>query len=301
MLLLDTASLYYRAFYGLPTTLRAPDGTVSNAVRGLLDFVSTLQTNYQPDVIVACWDDDWRPDWRVELIASYKAHRVMEEIETTVGIEIEIEETPDELAPQIPAIAEGLGLLGIPVIGVPGAEADDVIGTLTHKATGPVDIITGDRDLFQLINDEKRVRVLYTAKGVSKLDVYDDAALFDRFGVHANQYVDFAVLKGDPSDGLPGVAGIGDKTAALLLGKYQNIAGIEAAAADPNSEIKPRARENLLASAEYLIAARKVVTVRPDLKIKIPTMRRPNKAGFAEFSDEWGLGSVAERALKAFG
>lgn len=301
MLLLDTASLYYRAFYGLPTSLKAPDGTVSNAVRGLLDFVSTLQTIHQPDVLVACWDDDWRPDWRVELIASYKAHRVMEVVETVVDVEVEVEETPDDLAPQIPAIAEGLELLGIPVIGVPGAEADDVIGTLTNKATGPVDIVTGDRDLFQLIDDQRHVRVLYTAKGVSKLVVYDDAALFDRFGVHANQYVDFAVLKGDPSDGLPGVAGIGDKTAAQLLSKYETIAGIEAAAADPKSEVKPRVRENLLASADYLVAARKVVTVRPDLKIKIPTMRRPNKNEFSEFSDEWGLGSVAERALKAFG
>lgn len=301
MLLLDTASLYYRAFYGLPTSLKAPDGTVSNAVRGLLDFVSTLHTTHQPDVLVACWDDDWRPDWRVELIPSYKAHRVVEVIETEADAELEIEETPDELALQIPAIAEGLELLGIPVIGVADAEADDVIGTLTHKAKGPVDIVTGDRDLFQLIDDEQSVRVLYTAKGVTKLDVYDDAALFARFGVHAHQYVDYAVLKGDPSDGLPGVAGIGDKIAAQLLAKYKTIAGIEAAAADSTSEIKPRVRENLLASADYLVAARKVVTVRPDLKVKIPTMRRANKSGFAEFSAEWGLGSVAERALKAFG
>lgn len=297
LLLLDTASLYYRAFYGLPTSLKAPDGTVSNAVRGVLDFASRLQTQYQPDVMVACWDDDWRPEWRVELIATYKTHRVVEVVE----IGIDEEETPDELADQIPAIAEGLELLGIPVVGAPAAEADDVIGTLATQWKGAVDIVTGDRDLFQLIDDVKPIRVLYTARGVSKLDVFDDAALFAKYGVHADQYVDFAVMRGDPSDGLPGVGGIGDKTAAVLLAEFGSLTAIDKAARDVTSSLKPRVRANLVSSADYIAAARQVVAVKRDMKLPKPKRGKVDTAAFAEFSTEWGLGTVAERALTAFG
>src|SRR5699024_6713900 len=164
LLLLDTASLYFRAFYGVPDSLRAPDGTPVNALRGLLDFVARLVADYRPDALAACWDDDWRPAWRVELLPTYKAHRVEEEVRD----DPDVEETPDLLSPQVPLIAEALTLLGIAVVGAEEYEADDVIGTLSRRWDGPVDIVTGDRDLFQLVDDARGRRVLYTARGVGK-------------------------------------------------------------------------------------------------------------------------------------
>lgn len=290
LLLLDTASLYYRAFFGVPDSLKAPDGTVVNALRGLLDFVANLAKQYEPDAIVACWDDDWRPDWRVDLIPTYKAHRVVEEAE------VDVEETPDLLVPQVPLIAEALGLVGIPVIGAPEAEADDVIGTLVHRWSGPVDVVTGDRDLFQLVSPT--VSVLYTARGVSKHDVVDAEWVRAKYGIDPGQYVDFAVMRGDASDGLPGVAGIGDKTAAVLLAEFGDLDGILAAAEDPDSSIKPRVRANLLASLEYIAAARTVVTVLPDLPLDVPALG-PIDSAFPDFAARWGLGSVADRLTTA--
>ena len=171
LLLLDSASLYFRAFFGVPDSLKAPDGTVVNAVRGMLDFVATLAAQYRPDAIVAAWDDDWRPAWRVDLIPSYKAHRVAE----VTSADLSEEEVPDLLSPQVPVIAEALTMLGIPVVGAEGAEADDIIGSLARLWEGPVDIVTGDRDLFQLIDDDHPTRVLYTARGVGNHDVVDAA------------------------------------------------------------------------------------------------------------------------------
>ncbi|MDQ3591506.1 MAG: 5'-3' exonuclease, partial [Actinomycetota bacterium] len=226
LMLLDTASLYFRAYFGVPDTLTAPDGTPVNAVRGLLDFIARLVGDHSPGSLVACWDDDWRPAWRVALLASYKTHRVVEEIPT----DPDIEQTPDPLVVQVPVIAETLALLGMPVVGAPDHEADDVIGSLATQAAGPVDVVTGDRDLFQLVDDERGVRVLYTARGVGRLEVVDAARVRERYGVEPQQYADCAALRGDPSDGLPGVGGIGDKTAAALLAAHGNLAGIVRAA-----------------------------------------------------------------------
>jgi 5'-3' exonuclease len=219
LLLLDSASLYFRAFFGVPDSLKAPDGTVVNALRGILDFTSTLTTQYRPEAIVACWDDDWRPQWRVDLIPSYKTQR----LDTEGG---EADTTGGLLGPQVPLIAEAFALLGIPVVGAADAEADDIIGTFASTWDGPVDIVTGDRDLFQLVDDARGVRVLYVARGVSKHDVVDNAWIRAKYGIDASQYVDFAVMRGDASDGLPGVAGIGDKTAAVLLKEFGDIEGI---------------------------------------------------------------------------
>ena len=161
LLLLDSASLYFRAFFGIPKTLTAPDGTSVNALRGILDFTSSLTTQYAPAAVVACWDDAWRPQWRVDLVDSYKTQRLDAdggEADTTDGL----------LGPQVPLIAEAFGLLGIQVVGAADAEADDVIGTLARRWDGPVDVVTGDRDLFQVVDDARDVRVLYVAKGVSK-------------------------------------------------------------------------------------------------------------------------------------
>lgn len=296
LILLDTASLYFRAFFGLPDSLKAPDGTPVNAVRGLLDFVASLSVQYEPTSIVACWDDDWRPNWRVELLPSYKAHRVVEEAPG-----VDVEETPDLLDVQVPLIAEALSLLAIPVVGAAEAEADDVIGTLVHHWRGPVEVVTGDRDLFQVVDDERSVRVLYTARGVGKHAVVDAEWVRERYGIEPGQYVDFAVLRGDASDGLPGVAGIGEKTAARLLAEYGDLDAIVAAADDPASSLKPRARQSIIDSAGYITAAREVVRVRADLDLGAPEALTPlgqdRAEAFRDFAARWGLGGAAERVL----
>jgi 5'-3' exonuclease len=301
LMLLDSASLYFRAFFGVPDSLKAPDGTVVNAVRGLLDFVATLSAKYQPDAIVACWDDDWRPAWRVELLPSYKTHRVLEVIEG----DVDVEETPDLLSPQVPIIAEALGLVGIPVVGAIGAEADDIIGTLAPAWDGPVDVVTGDRDLFQLVDDAQPVRVLYTARGVGNHDVVDNTWIRAKYAIDAAQYVDFAVMRGDASDGLPGVPGIGEKTAARLLATYADLDGIVAAAHDPSTDITPRIRQSLLDSEEYIAVARRVVTVSEDACPTDVPVRSPltddQKSGFTAFGELWGLGGVPTRVIEALG
>src|SRR6218665_1258506 len=265
-MLLDTASLYFRAFYGVPDKVTAPDGSPINAARGLLDIVAKLITLYQPTHIVACWDDDWRPQWRVDLIPSYKAHRVVEV--TDVGPDVE--EVPDPLEAQIPLIRETLGLLGIPIIGVAAHEADDVIGTLATKSSIAVDIVTGDRDLFQLVDDARDVRVIYTARGMSNLEIITDAAVVAKYGVLPSQYADFATMRGDASDGLPGVAGVGEKTAAALLQSHGDLAGIRAAA-DAGEGMNSGLRAKILAASAYLDIAPTVVAVAPDLDIEAPT------------------------------
>ena len=301
LMLLDSASLYFRAFFGVPDSLKALDGTVVNAVRGILDFVATLTTQDHPDAIVACWDDDWRPAWRVDLLPSYKTHRVAEEI---VG-DPDIEETPDLLSPQVPIIAEAMRLIGIPVVGAMGAEADDIIGTLAPAWDGPVDVVTGDRDLFQLVDDAHPVRVLYTARGVGNHDVVDNAWIRTKYAIDAAQYVDFSVMRGDASDGLPGVPGIGEKTAATLLAGYDSLDGIVAAAHDASSDIKPRIRQSLLDSLEYIAVARQVVTVRDDACPTDVVVRTPltddQKATLTTFGEEWGLGGVPGRVIEALG
>jgi 5'-3' exonuclease len=296
-MLLDSASLYFRAFFGVPDSLKAPDGTVVNALRGMLDFVATLTAQYRPDAIVAAWDDDWRPAWRVELIPSYKTHRV---VEVATGVE----EVPDLLSPQVPLIAEALTMLGIPVVGAPGAEADDIIGSLAKVWAGPVDVVTGDRDLFQLVDDTHPTRALYTARGVGNHDVVDRAWIHARYGVEPQQYVDFAVMRGDASDGLPGVPGIGEKTAASLLAAFGDLDGIQAAAHDPASDLRPRIRQSLLDSRDYIAAARTVVAVREDVAsaadvVPLPALSPSVKAALTDFGATWGLGSVPQRVVEA--
>ena len=314
LLLLDSASLYFRAFYGVPDSFKAPDGTVVNALRGLLDFVSTLVDQHSPDAVVACWDDDWRPQWRVDLLPSYKTHRVAQtapdEAGTTGGgagpwaADGAAEESPELLGPQVPLIAEALGILGIPVVGREGAEADDVIGTLAQAWDGPVDVVTGDRDLFQLVDDEAQVRVLYTARGVSSADVVDAAWIRAKYGIEPQQYADFATMRGDTSDGIPGVRGIGDKTAAVLLGEFHDLDGIVAAAQDPDSSIKPRVRQSLLDTRELIDVMRQVVRVRDDVcgtdvVRPLAPLSPEQRDALEAFGTRWGLGGVPDRLVKA--
>ncbi|WP_110241448.1 5'-3' exonuclease [Nocardioides gilvus] len=299
LLLLDTASLYFRAFFGVPDTLRAPDGTPVNAVRGLMDFISRLTEEYDPTHLVCCWDDNWRPQWRVDLVETYKSHRVVEEVAGAA----DVEEVPDPLQVQIPIILDVLAAWGITVIGAEDMEADDVIGTLATGAGMPVDVVTGDRDLFQLVDDEQQVRILYTARGVSKHERVDNAWVRAKYGVEAAQYADFATLRGDASDGLPGVAGVGEKTAASLLTQFHDVAGIVAAAHDEKSGMAAGPRRRILAALDYLEVAPVVVAVRRDLDLDRGSMLRPRQPAdqdaVAALDATWGLGTSSERLALA--
>ncbi len=203
LMLLDSAALYFRAFYGIPAdSMTAPDGTPVNAVRGLLDMIARLVRARRPGCLVACLDADWRPAFRVAAIPSYKTHRANPD---------GTEQVPDALTAQIPVILQVLAAAGVAMAGAPGYEADDVIGTLAARADGPVDVVTGDRDLFQLVDDARQVRVVYTARGMSRLEVVDEAAVAERYQIPGRSYAAFAALRGDPSDGLPGVPGVGGR------------------------------------------------------------------------------------------
>ncbi|MEZ3178943.1 5'-3' exonuclease [Streptomyces pimonensis] len=297
LMLLDTASLYFRAYFGVPESVRAPDGTPVNAVRGLLDFIDRLVKDHRPDRLVACMDADWRPKWRVELIPSYKAHRVAEE--RTAGPDRE--EVPDTLSPQVPVIESVLDAVGVARVGVAGYEADDVIGTFTARAGGPVDIVTGDRDLYQLVDDARGVRVLYPLKGVGTLQVTDEAVLRGKYGVDGRGYADLALLRGDPSDGLPGVPGIGEKTAAKLLAGFGDLAGILAAVDDRQAKLTPSQRKRLEEARPYLAVAPRVVRVAddvplPDVDTALPRGPR-DPAGVESLAARWGLGGSLQRLL----
>ena len=294
-MLLDTPSLYFRAFYGVPDSIRAPDGSPVNAVRGLLDFVARLTTDRSPTHLVACMDNDWRPAFRVDAIPSYKAHRV------ATGDE---EQVPDALTPQVAVIEEVLTAIGVPVVGVDGYEADDVIGTLATHSVRPVDVVTGDRDLFQLVDDARGVRILYTARGVGKHDVVDEAWVAARYGIPGQAYADFATLRGDPSDGLPGVPGIGEKTAASLVTRYGSLAGILAAVEAGDTAMPAGARAKLQAASAYLDVAPVVVAVATDVPVPayddvVPSSPRDPERLLA-LSKRWGLDSSLNRVLTAF-
>ena len=295
LLLLDTPSLYFRAFYGVPESVTAPDGSPVNAIRGLLEFIGFLVERYRPARLVACMDADWRPAFRVELLPTYKAHRVA----PTGG-----ETVPDALTPQVAVIEQVLDAIGLCRLGVPGFEADDVIATLAVRAREPVDIVTGDRDLFQLVDDTKPVRIVYTARGVGKAELVDEAAVTQKYGIPGRAYADFAVLRGDPSDGLPGVAGIGDKTAAALVSRFGSLAAIITALdSDSDAGFPAGSRAKLRAATAYLESARVVAATRTDVPIgdlddDLPQKIRDEQA-LLDLVQQYGLGSPAARLLTA--
>jgi 5'-3' exonuclease len=298
-MLLDTASMYFRAFYGVPDSIRAEDGTPVNAVRGLLEFITRLVTDYRPTHLACCWDNDWRPQWRVDLIPSYKSHRV----EYVVASGPDVEVVPDPLEVQVPIIRDVLAAFGIAVVGADGYEADDVIGTLSQDAGMPVDVVTGDRDLFQLVDDDAEVRILYIARGVGRHERVTNAVVREKYGIDGRQYADFAALRGDPSDGLPGVAGIDEKTAATMLQRFGTMAGLRAAVGNPDSDIAPSPRRKLREAAGYLEVAPTVVEVarsidlgKPDLTLPL-TPADPDR--LVELSRRWSLDSPVARLVEA--
>ena len=297
LLLLDSASMYFRAFHGVPDSVRAPDGTPVNAVRGFLDMTATVLRGYPPARLVACWDDDWRPAFRVALVPTYKAHRLAHGLDPAANVE----ETPELLSPQVDIIAAVLAALGIARVGSAGFEADDVIGTLAARDAGPVQVVSGDRDLVQLVDDARGVQVLYIGRGVARLEVLDEAAVQAKYGIPGRAYADLAALRGDPSDGLPGVPGVGAKTAADLVRRWGSVEALLAALDAGDPDVAARAR--LAGARDYLQAAIRVTRVRtdcplPPLDDRLPA-RPADPEGLLELSDRWGLDSSVNRVLVA--
>jgi 5'-3' exonuclease len=298
LLAVDAPSLYFRAFHGIPTSVAiAPNGTPVNAVRGFVDMIATLIRTRSPGRMVCALDADWRPAWRVALLRSYKTHRL------APGGGPGEEAAPRLLLPQIPVIVELLAAVGIPAIGVAGYEADDVLGTLATTQPGPVEVVSGDRDLFQLVDDAAGVKLLYIGRGVAKLQVFDDAAVRARFGVPAAAYADFAALRGDPSDGLPGVAGVGEKTAARLVARYGSLDAIVAAIDDRGAAFAPGLRAKLAAATAYLDVAPAVVRVARD--VPLPEFDATLPAAPADpdrliaLAETWGLAAPCRRLVDA--
>ncbi|WP_067895915.1 5'-3' exonuclease [Nocardia vaccinii] len=276
LLLLDGASLWFRAFYAIPEKITAPGGRPVNALRGFTDMVAALITRHSPTRLVVCLDLNWRPQFRVELIPSYKAHRLDQSVDADPGAE----EVPDNLTPQVDMILEVLEAAGIATAGAQGLEADDVIGTLaTRESTDEVVVVSGDRDLLQLVRDDPQppVRVFYVGRGLAKAELFGPAEVAAKYGVPQDNagpaYADMATLRGDASDGLPGVAGIGDKSAATLISRFGTLEALVAAASDPDSDLARGIRNKLTAAGDYLKAAAPVVRVVRDAEV---TLSRPD-------------------------
>lgn len=312
VVLLDGASMWFRSFFGVPSSIRAPDGRPVNAVRGFIDSVATVITQQKPSRLAVCLDLDWRPQFRVDLIPSYKAHRVAQEIasEEPAG-EPDVEEVPDELTPQIDMIMELLDAFGITTAGAPGFEADDVLGTLAARERNhPVVVVSGDRDLLQVVSDEPvPVRVLYLGRGLAKATLYGPKEVAEQYGIPVDRagpaYAELALLRGDPSDGLPGVPGVGEKTAATLLAQHGSLERILAAAENPKSNMAKGIRARLRSATGYIEAAATVVRVATDAPVVLstPTDALPLHAAdpqrTAYLATQYGVGSSIARLQKA--
>jgi 5'-3' exonuclease len=275
-LLLDSPSLFYRAFFALPVSIRDPQGRPVNAVRGYLDMVSNIVRDRRPREVVHVFDADWRPAFRVAAYAGYKADRRAD---------------PPELPPQLDILLDVLAASGMPVAGAPGYEADDAIGTLAARATAedPVEVVSGDRDLTQLVRDPA-VTLLYIVKGVKDLHRFDEAEVEAKYGIPPRLYADFAILRGDPSDGLPGVAGVGTKTAATLLARHGSLDALLEA-----RDVSPRLLASLHEQADYLRAMRVVVPVALDAPVTITDAGPPDHERLAELSQQHALRGSVER------
>ena len=278
-MLLDGSSLMFRAFFGLPVTaFKAPNGQPVNAVRGFLDMLARLVTDRKPRALVVATDEDWRPAFRVNVIPSYKTAR------------LERGAMPPELEPQEPIIRAVLKAIGVEVIGAAGVEAEDVIASLLPKISGKVEIVTGDRDLFALVRDPD-VCVLYTQQGIGRLLVVDEAEVERRYGIPGRSYGDFAVLRGDPSDGLPGVPGVGEKTAAQLVRRYKDLDGIVASG-----------RLGDAANA-YIQQARRVGVPVGIAPVNTPEGTRPlrptDAQALARLDETYGIAASTERLVRA--
>jgi 5'-3' exonuclease len=296
LMLLDSASLWYRAYYGMPDTMVAPDGTPVNAIRGYLDMTARLLTMYQPNRLVACIEGDWRPSWRVALFPDYKANRVEE------GSEDE-EEEPDTLTPQIPILLDLIDAFGITVIGIDDYEADDVMASYAVQHEGPIRIVTGDRDLFQMVDDDRNVAVVYLAKGLSQHELVDKQWVANRYEIPGDRYALFAMFRGDPSDGLPGVKGIGVKGAAHIANHFRSVEDVISAAEENHSLLTPALTKRILAGRDYLAIAPTLVQCAkdislPNVSLSLPKYPKDMKV-IREMQEKYALGASVDRLVSA--
>jgi len=294
LMLLDSASLWYRAYFGMPDTLLSPSGEPVNAIRGYLDMTSKLISIYKPKRLVACIEGDWRPSWRVDLFPEYKANRLDVEGE---------EEEPDTLGPQIPILLDLLEAFKIPIVGVDDYEADDVMASYTVTEPGPIKIVTGDRDLFQLVDDKRKISVVYLAKGIANHDLVDLRWIAQKYDIPGERYALFAMIRGDASDGLPGIRGIGEKGAAIIAKQFENLEEVMLAAKNNDERLTPNARKKLLESAEYARIAPKLVHCALDVplpKLDIELPKRPNSLDeIYQYQKDYGLGASVDRLIAA--
>lgn len=311
LLLLDGASLWFRAYYALPESITAQDGRPVNAVRGFIDMVAALMARTEPSRLAVCLDLNWRPQFRVDAVPSYKAHRVAEAAPDAA----EREEVPDTLIPQVQMIMDVLAAAGIATAGADGLEADDVLGTIAAlEREDPVVVVSGDRDLLQVAADEpNQVKVLYVGRGLAKAELFGPEEVADKYGVPLHRagdaYAELALLRGDASDGLPGVKGVGEKTASTLMLRYESVAAVREAARDPKSDMAQGIRAKINAAADYLDAALPVVRVVTDADVQwsrsdvIPALPAdPDR--LAQLALELGIGGAVDRlvtALAAYG
>lgn len=305
-MLVDASSLIYRAYFSNPDTIRAtPErgGIKVNAAHGFLSMLARLVSDHDPEWLACCTDEDWRPQWRVELIETYKTHRVAADPTGESGSVW----GDEDLELQAPVIFEILEACGVAAVGCAGYEAEDVIGALAERAPGPVKIVSGDRDLFQLVQDPK-IKVLYPRRGVSDVLVVDEAEISTRFGIPGRAYGDYALLRGDPSDGLPGVRGIGEKTAAALLTRFGSLeAIIEAAVTDPAAAQGPLGK--VRASIDYLDKAARVALISSDIPLEDRDIARPRLKGQKKvdrdrakgLASDYGLTGPVKRLIDALG
>jgi 5'-3' exonuclease len=288
-LLLDVSSLGYRAYFGLRDLVRAPDGTSVGAVFGYLDMVTKLVVSRRPDEVVHVYDHDWRPTMRTQLYAGYKGNRPPE---------------PEGLPEQFALLRRVLDLSGMRQAEAPGWEAEDAIGGLC-KDSGHDDrfeMVSGDRDLIQLVRDPS-VRLLFTVRGVSELLELNEAAVLAKYGVPASRYAEFAILRGDPSDALPGVSGVGEKTARALIEVYGSLDELldDASSDEPKAgplRGKPALRARLREARDYVAAMRRLVPIETDAALKIWSGRRDDGA-LRALADEHGLRGPVVRLLAA--
>lgn len=297
LMLLDSASLWYRAYYGMPDTLLSPTGMPVNAIRGYLDMTARLIGMYSPNRIVACIEGDWRPSWRVDIFPAYKANRLEAESDE--------EEEPETLTPQIPVLLDLLDAFGIPMLGVDDYEADDVMATFAVREKGPIRVVTGDRDLFQLVDDKRDVKIVYLAKGISQHDLVDIKWVAEKYGIPGDRYALFAMFRGDPSDGLPGVRGIGEKGAALIANNFSSVDETLAAAHAEHEVLSKSLAKKIIDGTDYLKIAPTLVNCARDVAIPQMEITMPQKpADLSEIyriKDEYGLGASVDRLISALG
>ena len=288
-LLLDVSSLTYRAYFAMPDAVTAPDGTPVNAVHGYLDMVTRLVATRRPDEVVHVYDHDWRPVQRTDIYPGYKAKRP---------------EEPEAITRQFALLRSMLDLTGLLQAETEGWEAEDAIGAFCVEAdeTDRVEIVSGDRDLIQLVRDPV-VKLLFTIRGVSELAEYDEASVLEKYGVPASRYADFAILRGDPSDDLPGVRGVGEKTARALIQTYDTLDDLLADAAQVHSRPgplkgKPALKARILEASEYLDAMRRLVPVNAVAPLTVWSGGRDDEA-LKAFAEQHGLKGPVQRLQAA--